>query len=91
MRIPIRFLSNNFREPTQSVTLKSDATMRQLSSERRRLKRIRERHADTICFACREKGHAAKDCPAGDTALEGDDANNTRNALGKDAVGMCYR
>ncbi|KAL1745367.1 hypothetical protein HDZ31DRAFT_82010 [Schizophyllum fasciatum] len=45
-------------------------------SEQRRLQRIAQRHADTICFACREKGHSASACPkAGD----------------KPAVGICYR
>ncbi|RHZ65108.1 hypothetical protein Glove_319g126 [Diversispora epigaea] len=32
-------------------------------SEKRRLRRIRERHSNTICFGCREKGHSVRDCP----------------------------
>ncbi|EGO00486.1 hypothetical protein SERLA73DRAFT_136388 [Serpula lacrymans var. lacrymans S7.3] len=49
-------------------------------SESRRQKRISERQADTICFACRKKGHAARDCP---TATEGRKNNKI--------VGICYR
>ncbi|KIK70827.1 hypothetical protein GYMLUDRAFT_148923 [Collybiopsis luxurians FD-317 M1] len=51
------------------------------ASERRRLQRIAEKNAATTCFACREKGHAAKDCPKG------------RNGEGSNPkqVGMCYR
>ena len=71
--------------------------MRELASEKRRLKRIQERNADTICFACREKGHAARDCPSTNkTALE-DEADNNKNEshsntmLGKNATGFCYR
>ncbi|KAK7468747.1 hypothetical protein VKT23_003250 [Stygiomarasmius scandens] len=50
------------------------------SSEKRRLKRIDEKKAVTTCFACREKGHSAKDCPK---AKGGNQSNK--------AVGMCYR
>ncbi|KAK7020560.1 hypothetical protein R3P38DRAFT_2970183 [Favolaschia claudopus] len=46
--------------------------------EARRLKRIEERNATTICFACRLKGHSARDCPS-----SGDKSKN--------AVGICYR
>ncbi|KAJ7282944.1 hypothetical protein C8J57DRAFT_1433313 [Mycena rebaudengoi] len=45
-------------------------------SEQRRLKRIEERNAATTCFSCREKGHAARDCPS--------QANSK-------PVGICYR
>ncbi|KAJ8083837.1 hypothetical protein PM082_002603 [Marasmius tenuissimus] len=48
-----------------------------IRSESRRLKRIAARDADTTCFACREKGHSARDCPK-----EGGD---------KKSVGICYR
>ena len=37
---------------------------RKAASERRRLKRQDLRHADTICYACRQQGHAARDCTA---------------------------
>ncbi|XP_006459613.1 hypothetical protein AGABI2DRAFT_66090, partial [Agaricus bisporus var. bisporus H97] len=56
------------------------------SSETRRGKRINERLADTICFACREKGHAAKDCL---TVKQGSSAKN--GAKNGDVVGICYR
>ena len=59
-----------------------DATSR---SEARRIKRIRERDANTICFACREKGHAARDCrnvkPEGENSGKGS----------KKVVGICYQ
>jgi hypothetical protein len=32
-------------------------------SEDRRLSRQNTKHSGTTCFACRSKGHAAKDCP----------------------------
>lgn len=54
-------------------------------TEQRRLKRMLDRQVDTVCFACREKGHAAKDCPgAGRESGEGH-----KNV--KTVVGMCYR
>ena len=67
--------------------------MKQLSSERRRLKRIQERNVNVICFACRAKGHAAKDCPSNNSALEGEDENgvDSKPTLGKNTVGLCYR
>ncbi|KAF9227160.1 hypothetical protein BS17DRAFT_450127 [Gyrodon lividus] len=55
-------------------------------TEQRRLHRMAERQADTICFACREKGHAARDCPK--TGEVGDE-NSQRNT--NRVVGMCYR
>lgn len=57
----------------------------QKRTEQRRLKRVSDRQADTVCFACREKGHAAKDCPKADG--EGRDGQKNVNV----AVGMCYR
>lgn len=53
---------------------------------------MQERNADTTCFACRERGHTARDCTksiAAD-ALEGDRANRGTRS-GRDAVGICYR
>ncbi|KAF7338244.1 hypothetical protein MVEN_02049700 [Mycena venus] len=47
-------------------------------AEARRLKRIEERNAATTCFACRLKGHSARDCPS---------AGEKSNAV----VGICYR
>lgn len=39
------------------------STGRAQKSEQRRLDRQSSKHAGTTCFACRAKGHAAKDCP----------------------------
>lgn len=62
----------------------ADAADRAAASEKRRLKRIAERHANTVCFVCRQNGHAAVMCP-----------NNTKNDsedTGAGAqVGICYR
>ncbi|KAJ7097866.1 hypothetical protein B0H15DRAFT_937262 [Mycena belliarum] len=46
-------------------------------SELRRLKRIEDRNAITTCFACRQKGHSARDCPS--------------ESKPKGAIGICYR
>ncbi|KAJ7111578.1 hypothetical protein C8R43DRAFT_1041471 [Mycena crocata] len=49
-------------------------------SELRRQKRIEERNAATTCFACRLKGHSARDCPS------------SKSSGGKsNSVGICYR
>lgn len=53
----------------------------------RRQKRIQGRLADTICFACRERGHAAKDCPSVKCQGMNGGADNQRKKL----VGICYR
>ncbi|THV07643.1 hypothetical protein K435DRAFT_709696 [Dendrothele bispora CBS 962.96] len=50
------------------------------SSEKRRQKRVSEKQATTTCFACREKGHSARNCPK---TGDGDQS--------KKVVGMCYR
>ncbi|KAG5729773.1 hypothetical protein E4T56_gene935 [Termitomyces sp. T112] len=49
----------------------------------RRLKRINERVEATTCYACRQKGHAAKDCP--NTEKLNEDGQNAK------IVGICYR
>ncbi|KAJ7235466.1 hypothetical protein B0H12DRAFT_1191377 [Mycena haematopus] len=49
-------------------------------ADARRLKRIEERNASTTCFACRLKGHSARDCPS---SQSGDKSNS--------ALGICYR
>ncbi|KAJ7685248.1 hypothetical protein DFH06DRAFT_36213 [Mycena polygramma] len=48
-------------------------------AEARRLKRIEERNAATTCFACRLKGHSARDCPSSQC-----------NGKSNGAVGICY-
>lgn len=57
---------------------------RAAASEHRRQQRIAERDALTTCFACRERGHAARNCPR--TKIQ--DANGK---TGRNAVGICYR
>ncbi|KAF9022056.1 hypothetical protein BDZ89DRAFT_1197720 [Hymenopellis radicata] len=64
---------------TKSQKPKKIKTDRKEATESRRQKRIAEREADTTCFACREKGHAARHCP------------KTKNEGGKREVGICYR
>ncbi|RPD61939.1 hypothetical protein L226DRAFT_508810 [Lentinus tigrinus ALCF2SS1-7] len=69
-----------------------DANVRKIASEQRRMKRIDDRNAQTICFACREKGHTARDCTntLAPDALEGEAGKPTTKS-GRDAVGICYR
>ncbi|KAI0771851.1 hypothetical protein BD413DRAFT_546569 [Trametes elegans] len=71
---------------------KSRPKDRKQASEQRRVKRIQDRNTDTTCFACREKGHTARDCKkslAAD-ALEGEKGKAGARS-GRDAVGICYR
>ncbi|KAJ7219334.1 hypothetical protein GGX14DRAFT_591632 [Mycena pura] len=44
----------------------------------RRLDRIDERNAATTCFACRSKGHSARECPSSQSGT-------------KPVLGICYR
>lgn len=59
----------------------------------RRERRANERASSTVCFACRAKGHSAKDCPqnlnANASALGADSAK--AGMRGKEAVGICFR
>ncbi|KAH9830713.1 uncharacterized protein C8Q71DRAFT_784166 [Rhodofomes roseus] len=72
-----------------------DAQARKEASERRRPKRKDPRTSDTVCFACREMGHAARECTKALEAPEGSgDASagtGARKSVGKSAVGICYR
>lgn len=61
--------------------------MRAAASDKRRLKRINERHENSICFACRQKGHAASQCPS--TLLP--NAGEAGVPHAKAVVGICYR
>ena len=57
------------------------------ATEARRLKRVNERLTQTTCFACREKGHAARDCPKAVKSFHGEDGQVKTAAV----VGICYR
>ncbi|KAI0256064.1 hypothetical protein BJV78DRAFT_1118019, partial [Lactifluus subvellereus] len=58
-------------------------------SEARRLKRVAERCANKTCFACREVGHSARDCPSlRRPGVDGADYGGTKT---KTIVGICYR
>lgn len=59
------------------------------SSETRRLKRKAERRADTTCFACREVGHSARDCPSIQPDTDGTGGGGATDT--KDLIGICYR
>ncbi|KAI1792930.1 hypothetical protein LXA43DRAFT_886753 [Ganoderma leucocontextum] len=56
----------------------------------RRVKRINDRHSDTICFACREKGHTARDC-TNTIATDALEREQSKSKSGRDTVGICYR
>ncbi|KAH6897531.1 zinc knuckle family protein [Coprinopsis sp. MPI-PUGE-AT-0042] len=76
----------------QKKSLKKRRDSKISPQEQRRLKRIEERLAGTTCFACREKGHAAKDCPKAATLVpEGDEGDVEANPQLRKAVGICYR
>ncbi|KAH9998511.1 hypothetical protein BJV74DRAFT_204110 [Russula compacta] len=76
---------------TPTTTAAAD---RAASTEARRQKRIAERHAHTTCFACREVGHSAKDCPSivpdADRDRYGGTTTETKPKTGG-IVGICYR
>lgn len=66
------------------IVLGIEASVRAAQSEVRREKRTAEREANTTCFACRQNGHAAKNCPVVDSA-------NPEKLNGRVIVGICYR
>ena len=67
-----------------------DANPRKFASEQRRVKRINDRQSDTICFACRERGHTARDC-TNTIAADALDGEQSKSKSGRDTVGICYR
>ncbi|TBU32132.1 hypothetical protein BD311DRAFT_751359 [Dichomitus squalens] len=67
-----------------------DSNARKSASEQRRLKRIDHRHSETICFACREKGHTARDC-TNSIAADALGGEPGKSKSGRDTVGICYR
>ncbi|KAL5485483.1 hypothetical protein ACEPAI_8125 [Sanghuangporus weigelae] len=56
-------------------------------SEQRRLQRKQEKLVNTTCFACREKGHAAKDCPK----VKSGETSGNRAGKYNLITGICYR
>ncbi|KAI5114601.1 hypothetical protein M0805_004367, partial [Coniferiporia weirii] len=66
---------------------RTDEVARVALSEKRRQKRIQEKQLNTTCFACREKGHAARDCPTVKSGDSGDGASAKQSSR----VGICYR
>jgi len=72
-----------------------DAQTRKEASERQRLKRKDQRTSDTVCFACREMGHAARECTKALRPLEESGSASAgprgKKSTGKSAVGICYR
>ncbi|TEB37207.1 hypothetical protein FA13DRAFT_1726299 [Coprinellus micaceus] len=72
------------RQPKDGSPRTTPPGPRLKKGEIRRLKRISEKDADTTCFACREKGHAARDCPK---ASEIAGPENGPASM----TGICYR
>lgn len=81
-------LDKKKRKKEERQRQKAEAKAR---SERRRLKRIAERHANTTCLACREKGHVAKDCPKAKRGSNIDGQDGSKTSHQKSVVGICYR
>ena len=53
----------------------------------RRKKRIAQRQDHTICFACRQKGHPAADCPV----IRNSTTEGNSPSASKTLIGVCYR
>lgn len=79
-QIPKRRSTKNGRKRDASQISSNNPMHR---SEHRRLKRVAQRQENTICFICREKGHAAKDCTKA--------VVDVQDKSGKKVVGICYR
>ena len=66
--------------PLDEANLLSSIIASAAASESRRQRRVDERMAEKTCFACRQKGHAAKDCPS-----------NSELGGKRPVTGVCYR
>ena len=55
-------------------------------TEMRRKKRVAQRQAEIVCFACRQQGHSAADCSVIRGSIDGNAKNPTKNL-----IGICYR
>ncbi|EJU04416.1 hypothetical protein DACRYDRAFT_114745 [Dacryopinax primogenitus] len=64
-----------------------DAYSRAIASEERRIGRIADRQAQTICFACRQPGHSVRDCPD----ISGSAAPSNTNKVALKGEALCYR
>ena len=78
------------------ITPTTAAADRAASTEARRLKRMAGRYEHMTCFACRQVGHSAKDCPTvrPDADPEGYTTTTTKPNTETTAVaivGICYR
>ncbi|KAI8809819.1 hypothetical protein BJ742DRAFT_802530 [Cladochytrium replicatum] len=57
-----------------------------IRSEARRLKRIAKRHAETVCYVCRQPGHPAKECTMAPSELRGSEASMVSGS-----ASICFR
>ncbi|KAG6919337.1 hypothetical protein DXG01_006883 [Tephrocybe rancida] len=72
------------RESGKKVKSLQESAPALSASEWRRQKRIDEKFKATTCYACRQRGHAAKDCPNAEK-LPSEDGQKAH------LVGICYR
>ncbi|KAG6849643.1 hypothetical protein H0H93_006647 [Arthromyces matolae] len=77
-------LSKSAKKKLREKAIKEKKTLSPVEiREKRRLQRIEEKKQATTCYACRQNGHSAKDCP--NTDRPGEDQKQTQ------LVGICYR
>lgn len=78
------------REPVHSshvnTILLNDRSGKAQRTEERRQGRVEDRNSNTTCFACRAKGHAAKDCPNVLLAAANTDLENANTEVAGDAA-----
>ncbi|KAL4249013.1 Zinc finger CCHC domain-containing protein 9 [Abortiporus biennis] len=70
-----------------------DPQSRKFASEKRRIQRQDDRMANTICYACRETGHAARHCRNAPAILEDgqERPSGGKKKANRSMVGICYR